>query len=92
MHYLRPLLVFLVLASLILLIRGVIVSLDFGIHETGYMYGWYLKSNEKEWENQEIKYQGMQYCQSCHAQSYQDVSFSPHRIIECENCHGPDTL
>ncbi|MGB9700549.1 MAG: cytochrome c3 family protein [Thermodesulfobacteriota bacterium] len=89
MHYLRPFFAFLIIASLILLVRWIMVPADFGIQETGYMYGWYRKSNEKEWQAREIKYQGKEYCQSCHAQPYQDVSSSPHRLIECENCHGP---
>lgn len=89
MHYFRPLLVFVGAAGLGLAIRLIMVPADFGIQETGYMYGWYRKSNEKEWQAQEIKYQGKEYCQSCHAQPYQDIFSSSHRLIECENCHGP---
>lgn len=89
MHYLRPFFVFLILAGLIFLIRWMVVPADFGIQETGYMYGWYRKSSEDEWQSQEIKYQGRAYCQSCHVQPYEDVLSSPHRLIECENCHGP---
>jgi len=81
--------VFLGLAGLILVIRIILVPADFGIHEQGYLYGWYRKSNEQEWVNLAIKYQGRGYCQDCHGEPYKSILSSPHRGIECENCHGP---
>lgn len=47
-HVLRPLYIVICLIMVILLIRLLYVPDDFGIHEKGYMYGWYSKSNE-EW-------------------------------------------
>ncbi|MDI6753177.1 MAG: cytochrome c3 family protein [Thermodesulfobacteriota bacterium] len=89
MHVFRPLIVVLALAGTILIVRNFIVPSDFGVHESGYMYGWYRKSNEGEWKAVKVKYQGKEYCQDCHAESDQQVRSSRHNLIECENCHGP---
>jgi hypothetical protein len=65
------------------------VPKDFGVHESGYMYGWYRKGDEEFWKNFKIKYQGKEYCKDCHEKNYRSINKSPHRNIECENCHGP---
>jgi hypothetical protein len=74
---------------MILIARIFVVPNDFGIHEKGYMYGWYRKANESEWKALGVKYQGKEYCMDCHAQQEKEVRSSRHNIIECENCHGP---
>jgi len=89
MHVLRPLCVILAVAGLILIARTLVVPRDFGIHERGYMYGWYRMGNVEEWKAVKVKYQGKEYCKDCHADQEQQVLSSPHKIIECENCHGP---
>lgn len=89
MHVLRPLYVVLALAGMILIARIFVVPNDFGIHEKGYMYGWYRKANESEWKAFGVKYQGKEYCMDCHAQQEKEVRSSRHNSIECENCHGP---
>jgi predicted CXXCH cytochrome family protein len=88
MHVFRPLLVVLALAAAILAARALVVPKDFGIHEKGYMYGWYRKASEEDWKNFQAKYQGREYCKDCHAEQFQRLRSSPHTIIECENCHG----
>ena len=89
MYVLRPLYVVLALVGAILIARAFIVPKDFGTHESGYMYGWYRKSNEGEWKALKAKYQGKEYCRDCHAEQDQEVSSFRHNMIECENCHGP---
>jgi predicted CXXCH cytochrome family protein len=89
MHVLRPLFAVLALAGIILIARTFVVPEDFGIHESGYMYGWYRKGNEEEWKAFKVKFQGKEYCKDCHAEQFQRLRSSPHTIIECENCHGP---
>jgi predicted CXXCH cytochrome family protein len=89
MHVLRPLYVFLALAGIILIARTFVVPEDFGIHEGGYMYGWYRKGNAEAWKSVQVKYQGREYCRDCHAEQEQQILASPHKIIQCENCHGP---
>ena len=89
MHTLRPLYVVLALVAVILAARTLMVPKDFGIHERGYMYGWYRKASEEDWKNFKVKYQGREYCQDCHGEQFQQLRSSPHSIIECENCHGP---
>ncbi len=89
MHIWRPLYVVLALVVLVLIARTLIVPKDFGVHEQGYMYGWHRKANVEEWKAVKVKFQGKEYCQDCHDEKEQQLSASPHKIIECENCHGP---
>ena len=88
-HVFRPLFVIIVIVILILLTRMVLVPKDFGIGERGYMYGWHRLSNEEEWKTFKVKYQGRDYCKDCHPEMFAKIMGSPHRIIQCENCHGP---
>jgi predicted CXXCH cytochrome family protein len=89
MHVLRPLYVILIVAAIVLIARTLLVPDDFGIHERGYTYGWYRQTNVEEWKAFKAKYRGKEFCTACHAEQGQEVVSSPHRIIECENCHGP---
>lgn len=88
-HLWRPMLVALGLVALILLLGFLLVPADFGIHERGYMYGWYRRSNEAEWKKVTVKYRGSTGCQECHDENYTTLQASPHAEIACENCHGP---
>ncbi len=90
-HVLRPLMVFLGIVILILVARTVLVPKDFGVGERGYMYGWHRKGNEEEWKNNivKVKYQGKEYCKDCHDKNYASINKTPHKIIPCEDCHGP---
>jgi len=87
-HVLRPLYVVLAIVAGIFLARPFIVPADFGVHESGYMYGWYRKGNEEDWKNFKIKFKTREYCKDCHPETYSSVMKSPHSIIHCENCHG----
>jgi len=89
MHVLRPLYVVLAVAGIILIARTFFVPKDFGIHERGYMYGWYRTENVEEWKAVKVKYQGKEYCKDCHGEQGRQILSSRHKIIECENCHGP---
>ena len=89
MHVFRPLLVVLALGAAILAARTLVVPKDFGIHERGYMYGWYRKASEEDWKKLQVKYQGRDYCKDCHTEPFRRLHSSPHGMIECENCHGP---
>jgi len=71
------------------LVRTFYVPRDFGVFERGYMYGWHRKGNEGDWKNFKVKYQGKEYCKDCHSDKYTKINKTPHKIIECENCHGP---
>jgi len=85
----RPLYVVLALVAIILVARTFMVPEGFGIHERGYMYGWYREGNIAEWKAFQAKYQGKEYCRDCHDEQEKQVLSSPHKTIECENCHGP---
>jgi predicted CXXCH cytochrome family protein len=89
MHVFRPVYIVFALVGLILVARTILVPADFGIQESGYMYGWYRKANEKEWKDFALKYRGKEYCADCHAEQDQQIGSSRHQAIECENCHGP---
>lgn len=88
-HVLRPLIVVIGIVTVILLARMVYVPKDFGVHERGYMYGWYRKGNEEDWKKFKVKYMGAEYCKDCHADKYDSIKGTPHKNIQCENCHGP---
>ncbi len=88
-HVYRPLIVIIGIVILILLARIVLVPKDFGIGQRGYMYGWHRHGNEEDWKKFKVKYQGKEYCKDCHPDKYDSINKTPHRIIQCENCHGP---
>lgn len=89
-HVWRPLYLALGVVAAILVLRAVVVPEDFGVHESGYMYGWHRKSNVAEWEAVTVKYRTSEYCKECHRDKYDDLKASPHAAIMCENCHGPN--
>jgi hypothetical protein len=88
-HVWRPLFVFLAVVVIVLIARQFLVPKDFGIHERGYMYGWYRKGNEEDWKKITVKYRSEEYCKDCHSDKYESIMKTPHAIIQCENCHGP---
>lgn len=88
-HVLRPLWVVIVLVVLILVIRPFMVPNDFGINGRNFTYGFHRLSNIQEWKNFPVKYQGREYCPECHEKNFQAIIASPHKNIQCENCHGP---
>ncbi|VAX31637.1 hypothetical protein MNBD_NITROSPIRAE02-1530 [hydrothermal vent metagenome] len=88
-HVLRPLWVVIGVVALILVARYLVVPSDFGIQERGFMYGYHRKSNEADWKAFKVKYQTRKYCKDCHSDKYGSIMSSKHKIIQCENCHGP---
>lgn len=88
-HVFRPLFAVIGLVVIILIIRVFYVPKDFGVHERGYMYGWYREGNIEDWKKVAVKYQGAEYCNNCHSDKYESIMKTPHAIIQCENCHGP---
>ncbi len=89
MHVLRPLMVLVALVAVALAGRSFLVPKDFGVHDSGYVYGWYDQSDPERWKEVQVKYQGREYCQGCHGGQSTEVSASLHAAIQCENCHGP---
>lgn len=88
-HVWRPLIVVLGIVAAILLARLILVPSDFGVHDTGYMYGWYRQGNLSEWKEQKVKYRTSGTCSECHDDRTSALAASPHAAIPCENCHGP---
>ena len=88
-HIWRPVIVVVGIVILILVARVFYVPKDFGVYERGYMYSWHEKSNEQFWRDFRIKYQGKEYCKDCHSDKYESINKTPHKIIPCEDCHGP---
>lgn len=88
-HLLRPVYVVIGIIAAIFIFRMLYVPKDFGVHERGYMYGWYRKGNEQEWKAVTIKYMTTEYCKDCHADKISMITKTPHAVIPCENCHGP---
>jgi hypothetical protein len=88
-HVLRPLWVILGIVALTLIARKFIVPSDFGVGERGFMYSYHRISNEDEWKGFKVKYLTKEYCKECHEDKYESNMASKHKVIECENCHGP---
>lgn len=88
-HVYRPLFAVIGIIVLVLVARMLYVPKDFGVHERGYMYGWYRQASIEDWKKIQVKYQGTEYCKDCHDKNYASIKKSPHQNIQCENCHGP---
>ncbi len=88
-HVLRPLWVALLVIALTLVARHLTVPDDFGVQGESFTYNYHRLSNVDEWQDFKVKYKGSEYCQECHEENAADNSSSKHRIIQCENCHGP---
>ena len=88
-HVLHPLWVAIGVVVLIFVARIFIVPDDFGVHGASFTYNYHRLSNEQEWKDFPVKYQGYDSCTECHRDNVRTLRRSPHRKIECENCHGP---
>ena len=88
-HAWKPLFVFIGVIILALIARYFVVPRDFTVGERGFMYSYHRASNVDEWMEFEVKYQGKEYCSECHEEKYEANMASKHKIIQCENCHGP---
>ncbi len=88
-HYLRPVFLALGLIIVLLIVRSFLTPPDFGIHGRNFTYGFFRLSNIDEWKAFTVKYKGQQTCAECHPENYEEHEKSKHRIIQCENCHGP---
>jgi hypothetical protein len=87
-HVWRPLFVVIFIFFVLMVIRHFVVPADFRTGDKGFMYSYHRIGNEVEWENFKVKYRSKAYCADCHDEYGKNMS-SPHKIIECENCHGP---
>nr|MBF0220976.1 cytochrome c3 family protein [Desulfobulbaceae bacterium] len=88
-HAWRPFLVAIGAVALLLTVRANVVPSDFGVHGKNFTYGFHRKSSIDEWKEFKVKYQGKEYCRECHEEKVEENLTSPHKIIQCENCHGP---
>ncbi len=88
-HVWRPVIVVAVGLIGLFLIRAWYVPSDFGIHGRNFTYGYHRLGDIKDWASLKVKYQGRKYCQDCHEDKVKSILASPHKLIQCENCHGP---
>ena len=88
-HVLHPLWVALGLVGLILVARLFLVPGDFGVHGESFTYNYYRLGNVQEWRDFPVKYQGRDSCMECHEENVKSIRRSPHKRVQCENCHGP---
>lgn len=77
------------LVVIVFVVRAFVVPNDFGTHGDKYTYTWYRAGDISDWEAVTVKYQGKQYCATCHQDKVDLIATTPHAIIQCENCHGP---
>ena len=88
-HVLRPLFAAMALVALILTARALMVPSDFGVHGKSFTYNFYRAGAVSDWKNFPVSYKGSNYCVECHNENAESIAASKHRIIQCENCHGP---
>jgi len=88
-HVLHPLWLAIALVGLILFARQFLVPDDFGVHGDSFTYNYYRLSNVQEWKDFPVKYQGNESCLECHEDNAKKHRRSPHKRVQCENCHGP---
>jgi hypothetical protein len=88
-HVLRPLYVALAVIAVFLVVREAMVPADFGVNGKNYTYGFHRKGDIDDWKAFKVKYRGKEYCRECHEEKVVENQNSPHKNIECENCHGP---
>ena len=88
-HIFRPLWVAIGAVFILLMVRAVVVPSDFGINGRNFTYGFHRLGSIADWKNFKVKYQGKEYCRKCHEDKVTANLASPHRNIQCENCHGP---
>ncbi|HEB50210.1 MAG TPA: cytochrome C [Desulfobulbus sp.] len=88
-HVLRPLFAAMALVALILTARALMVPSDFGVHGKSFTYNFYRAGAVTDWKNFPVSYRGGASCGECHDENAESIAASGHRIIQCENCHGP---
>jgi hypothetical protein len=88
-HVLHPLWVAIGLVGLILVARLFLVPDDFGVHGDSFTYNFHRLSNVQEWQDFPVKYKGRDSCMECHEENVRSIRRSPHKRVQCENCHGP---
>jgi len=88
-HVLRPLFLVIAVIALILVVRSMVVPDDFGVNGKNFTYGFYRAGAVNDWKNFPVKYRGKQACAECHDEEYSNNIDSKHKMIQCENCHGP---
>lgn len=88
-HVLHPLWVTIALIAALLIAKELFVPDDFGVHNESFTYSYHRLGNIQEWKDFPVSYQGRDSCTECHRTNVRTVRRSPHRRIECENCHGP---
>ena len=88
-HAWRPLAVVIGAVALLLPLRAIVVPSDFGVNGENFTYGFHRKGAIDDWRAVTVKYKGKEYCRECHEEKVAENLSSPHKVIECENCHGP---
>ncbi len=91
LRFIKVLAIVVALLGIVGLVYGArrIIVPSFTSVDGDHMYQWHRVDNEAEWKNFTVKYRGMEYCKDCHMEQYDKVSESKHRMVQCENCHGP---
>jgi predicted CXXCH cytochrome family protein len=77
-----------IVAVVFTIVARIIIVPSFEAVNGDYRYQWHRVSNEQEWKDVKVKYQGGSYCKGCHADQDAAVAASVHEKVQCENCHG----
>ncbi|TNF47724.1 hypothetical protein EP232_03165 [bacterium] len=84
-HLWRAVLIWVIITIGYLLGRGFLVPDTFG------EYGYYRGANLEEQMNIRVPKHGVgsESCAPCHDERVSEMAETPHRVINCETCHGP---
>lgn len=88
-HVLRPLWVVIAVIVIFLAARHFMVPDDFKVNGASFTYGFHRAGSIDDWKSVPMKYHGKVLCDECHPDKVEENGGSLHRMIECENCHGP---
>jgi cytochrome c553 len=73
----------------LLVIVGFTIVRFLALPESWGIYGHYRADAVAEEMAYEPVYQGADSCKECHAKRYKKWDSGKHRVVNCENCHGP---
>ncbi len=84
-HLWRAILIWIIVTLVYVLARGFLVPESFG------KYGYYRGDNIQEQMNVRVPKHGagIESCAVCHEDRVKSIAQTPHKVINCETCHGP---
>jgi hypothetical protein len=86
-HIIRFCILLLVVVIGFLIIRSITVPESFGIYGS-YTYGYHRGDSDAEQAAKPVVFQGIEKCQECHEEQFEEWNEGGHVTLACEACHG----